>query len=333
MFEFWDLIKKGINYYERDMSDYADKYFNDAKELRKDGEYLIDIIYSTRNFKSMFTCSYEDDTPTIFNSYFTIINKTVKAYNDGQLEKDICEFILSKMMNLKAMFLKSVKSDLYILIGGSEELYKTVKLYDDFKKYLQINKQKLIEHFKEFNKVMNIKLTEYDIDLITAWCYVIILTDYESSGEIDNGYVATTDDIQWDKTFSSSKTRIKRDIETVTYRMPRLMLICNNEEYKKEYINEFKIILQKCRVSEKTVINFQKDFSKQVFAYDENNYKQYLSFDPFVNDNIFDNKNGCGKYIIYFIPIVGPVYIIYKIISFLTREIKQYIKVLFDAFK
>ncbi len=332
--QFWELINKGVDYYERGMNDYEEKYFAEAKCLRKDAEYLIGVIHSTRNFKTMFECTYDEDTATIFNSYFTVINYTVKAYDEGSIERDICEYILSKMLDLKAMFLKSVKSHLWLLTGEQDDSAKVVKMYDDFKKYLQINKKKLISAFNEFNRVVDIKLTEYDIDLLTAWCYIIILNDYESSGSIDNGYVARTSGIQWDKTFSSSQTRIERDIEMVTYRMPRLMLICyDEEEYRKEYIKEFRTILQKCGVAEKDVIKFQKDFSKKVFAYDTDDYKQYLSFEPFINDNILENKNGCRKYIIYFIPIVGPIYIIYKIISYWVKTIKEYIKVLFDAFK
>lgn len=334
LMEFWDLINEGIDYYERGMSDYEDKCFSDARALRKDAEYLIRIIYSTRNFRTMFECSYAEDTPTIFNSYFTVINNTVKAYNKGDIEKDICEYILTRMMDLKSMFLKSVESHLWLLTSKGENSAKTVKLYDDFKVFLQKNKKKLISLFSDFSKLVNVRLTEYDVDLLTAWCYVIILNDYESSGKIDNGYVAKTSGIQWDKTFSSSETRIERDVETVTYRMPRLMLICTNEEqYRKEYIREFKVILQKCGVPDKNVTRFQKDFSNQVFAYNKDNYRQYLSFDPFINDNILGNKSGCKKYLIYFIPIVGPIYIIYKIISFWTREIKQYIKGILEVFR
>ena len=295
--QFWELINKGIDYYERGMNDYEEKYFAEAKHLRKDAEYLIDIIHSTRNFKTMFECTYDKDTATIFNSYFTVINYTVKAYDNGVIEKDICEYILSKMMDLKAMFLKSVNLHLWLLTGEQDDSAKTIKLYDDFKEYLQINKKKLVSTLYEFNRVTNIRLTEYDIDLLTAWCYIIILNDYESCGSIDNGYVAKTNGIQWDKTFSSSQTRIELDSETVTYRMPRLMLICSDEEeYRKEYIRELKSILEKCRISERDVVKFQKDFSKQVFSYDKDNYKQYLSFDPFVNENIFGNKSGCRAY-------------------------------------
>ncbi len=332
--EFWELINKGIDYYERGMNEYKEKYFDEAKLLRKDAEYLIGIIHSTRNFKTMFECSNDEDTATIFNSYFTVINYTVKAYDNGDIEKDICEYILSKMMDLKTMFLKSVELHLWLLTSVQDDSAKTIKLYADFKEYLQINKKKLVSIFNDFYRVINVKLTEYDIDLLTAWCYIIILNDYESYGSIDNGYVAKTSGIQWDKTFSSSQTRIERDIETVTYRIPRLSLICNDEsEYRKEYIKELKNILIKCRVSEKDVVKFQKDFSNQVFSYDKDNYKQYLSFDPFVNENILGNKSGCNKYIIYFIPIVGPVYFICQIIKYWTKQAVQIIKVIFDVFK
>lgn len=332
--DFWRVIETGIDYYERGMDDYKEKYFDEAKKLRKDAEYLIDVIRSTRNFKSMFECSCDEDTTNIFNSYFTVINNTVKKYNDGNVEKDICEYILSKMMDLKAMFLKSVNLHLWLLTGEQEDSGKTVKLYDDFKEYLQINSKKIVSAFDEFNKVVNIKLTEYDIDLLIAWCYIIILNDYESDGTIDNGYVARTSGVQWDKTFSSSQTRIERDVENVTYRMPRLMLICSDEkEYRKEYVKEFKIVLEKCGISEKNVMKFQKEFSKKVFSYDKDNYKQYLAFDPFVNDNILCNKSGCSKYIIYFIPIVGPVYIIYQIIKYWSKQVIQILKAIFDVFR
>ena len=41
---FWELINKGIDYYERGMDDYEEKYFSEAKSSRKDAEYLIGII-------------------------------------------------------------------------------------------------------------------------------------------------------------------------------------------------------------------------------------------------------------------------------------------------
>lgn len=332
--KFWEIVNKGINYYERGMYEYSEKYFSEAKPLRKGAEYLIGVIRSTGNFHTMFECTCEEDTPTIFNSYFTVINYTIKGYENGEIEKEICEYILKKMMDLKAMFLKSVEKHLWILTGEKEYTEKTLKLYDDFKDFLQINKKKLIQSFDEFRKVVNVKLTEYDIDLMTAWCYIILLNDYESSGTVDHGYVARTSGVQWDSTFSSAKTRIERDVETRIYRMPRLLLIhTNEEEYRKEYIKEFKTILQKCGVSEKGVVKFQKEFSKQVFAYDTDNYKQYLSFEPFVNENILGNKSGCSQYFVYFIPVFGPLYLIWKIICYWAKTIKEYLKVILDVFK
>lgn len=332
--DFWHLINKGTEYYERGMDEYKEEYFEQAIELRKDAEFLIWVIEITRNFKTMFNCSLESDTATIFNSYLTVINKTVQGYKNNELGKDICEYILTRLLDLKAMFLKSVESHLYLLTQGKKESAEAVKLYDDFKKYLQHNKQKLIEIFKEYRQIVNIKLTEHDIDLLTAWCYVIILNDYESTNDVDLGYVAQTDGINWNDTFSSAKTTIERNVETRTYRMPRLLLIhLDEEEYRKEYIKEFKIILQKCGISEKKVLKFQKDFSDKVFSYNKDNYRHYLAFDPFVNDNIFNKRKFFNDFTVIYIPVVGPFIFVYRIIKNIAKEIKEYLFIFKDVFK
>lgn len=332
--DFWEIIDKGIDYGERRMYDYRDKYYNQALSMRPDAEYLIDILLNTSNFNTMFSCTLEEDTPTIFNSYFTTVSNTVKAYRNGDLGKDISDYILTKLLDLKAMFLKSVRSHLWILTGKNEYSQKTLAIYNDFIQYLQINKDKLVSAFKDFGQTFGTELTAHDIDLITAWCYVIILNDYQDTDEVDNGYTARTDGIRYDNTFSSATTRIERDIHSVTYRMPRLLwLYADEEEYRKEYIQDFKIILKKCGISEKSVVKFQKDFQKKVFEYDKDNYSQYLEFDPFVNENILGNKRPYSDCLIYFIPVVGPVYFIYQAFRGIFKELLQYAKIIFDAFK
>lgn len=332
--DFWELIDKGIDYEERGMYDYRDKYYSQAVSLRPDAEYLINILLDTRNFNTMFSCTLEEDTPTIFNSYFTVINNTIKAYRNGDLSKDIADYILTRLLDLKAMFLKSVRSHLWILTGKNEYSKKTLELYNDFIQYLQINKDKLVAAFEDFGQTVAVNLTEHDIDLITAWCYIILLNDYQDTDEVDNGYTAHTDGVRYDENFSSATTRIERDIHSVTYRMPRLLLLyANEEEYRKEYIKDFKIILKKCGISEKSVVKFQKDFQKKVFEYDKDNYRQYLAFDPFVNDNILGNKRPFSGCLIYFIPVVGPLYFIYQAFRAIFKELILYAKIIFDAFK
>lgn len=328
--EFWDLLNKAIGYYERGMWDYAEKCFGEAKAAREDAEYLISVIYATRNFKSMFTCSNDENTSAVFDAYFNTISNTAALGDSGKIKKDICEYILGRMADLKTMFLKSVALDIVCLTGRQADSDRTVKIYDDFKDYLRINRQKLLNLFKN----AGVSLTGRDIDLLTAWCYVILLGDYEESGDVDHGYVARTDGVQWDATFSSAKTRIERDVRTVTYHMPRLGLVyIPEEEYIREYRKEFRAVLQKCGIPEKKVVSFQKEFSQQVFVYDTNNYRQYLSYEPFVNENIWGNKSVNKSVLMYFIPVVGPVYFAGKIIKHCFNEVIGFVRGLFDTFK
>lgn len=67
--EFWDLLNKAIGYYERGMWDYAEKLFGEAKAAREDAEYLVNVIYATRNFKSIFTCAQDENTTAVFDAY------------------------------------------------------------------------------------------------------------------------------------------------------------------------------------------------------------------------------------------------------------------------
>lgn len=97
------------------------------------------------------------------------------------------------MADLKTMFLKSVALDIVRLTGKRVDSDRTVRIYDDFKDYLQMNRQKLLDLFKNAGA----SLTGRDIDLLTAWCYVILLGNYEESGDVDHGYVARTDGVQW----------------------------------------------------------------------------------------------------------------------------------------
>ena len=217
------------------------------------------------------------------------------------------------MADLKTMFLKSVALDIVRLTGKRVDSDRTVRIYDDFKDYLQMNRQKLLDLFKNAGA----SLTGRDIDLLTAWCYVILLGNYEVSRDVDHGCVARTDGVQWDATFSSAKTWLERDVRTVTYHMPRLGLVyIPEEEYIREYRKEFRAVLQKCGIPEKKVVSFQKEFSQQVLVYDTNNYRQYLSYEPFVNENIWGNKSVNKSVLIYFIPVVGQIYIVGKIIKY-----------------
>lgn len=254
------------------------------------------------------------------------IRNTAALCDSGKIKKDICEYILSRMADLKTMFLKSVALDIVRLTGKRVDSDRTVRIYDDFKDYLQMNRQKLLDLFKNAGA----SLTGRDIDLLTAWCYVILLGNYEESGDVDHGYVARTDGVQWDATFSSAKTRLERDVRTVTYHMPRLMLVHIPEE---EYRKDFKALLQKCGIPEKKVVSFQKEFSQQVLVYDTNNYRQYLSYEPFVNENIWGNKSVNKSVLIYFIPVVGQIYIVGKIIKYCFGGIIGFVRGLFDTFK
>ena len=329
--EFWDLLNKAIGYYERGMWDYAEKCFGEAKAAREDAEYLINVIYATRNFKSLFTCSNDENTSAVFDAYFNTISNTAALGDSGKIKKDICEYILSRMADLKTVFLKSVALDIVRLTCEQEDTEKTVRIYDDFKDYLQMNRQKLLDLFKN----VGVRMTGRDIDLLTAWCYVILLGDYEVSRDVDHGYVARTDGTQWDATFSSARTRLERDVRSVTIHMPRLGLVhIPAEEYIREYRKEFKALLQKCGISEKKVMSFQKEFSQQVFVYDTNDYRQYLAFEPFVNENILGNKSGGSKSVlIYFIPVVGQIYIVGKIVKYCFEGVFGFVRGLFDTFK
>ncbi len=104
--EFWDLLNKAIGYYERGMWDYAEKLFGEAKAAREDAEYLVNVIYATRNFKSIFTCAQDENTTAVFDAYFNTIRNTAALCDSGKIKKDICEYILSRMADLKTMFFK-----------------------------------------------------------------------------------------------------------------------------------------------------------------------------------------------------------------------------------
>lgn len=80
--------------------------------------------------------------------------------------------------------------DIVRLTGKRVDSDRTVRIYDDFKDYLQMNRQKLLDLFN------GASLTGRDIDLLTAWCYVILLGNYEESDDVDHGYVARTDGVQ-----------------------------------------------------------------------------------------------------------------------------------------
>lgn len=105
------------------------------------------------------------------------------------------------MADLKTMFLKSVALDIVRLTGKRVDSDRTVRIYDDFKDYLQMNRQKLLDLFKNAGA----SLTGRDIDLLTAWCYVILLGNYEVSRDVDHGCVARTDGVQWDAHFPRRK--------------------------------------------------------------------------------------------------------------------------------
>lgn len=176
--EFWNLINKGLEYYEKKMFDCACKYFNQAKKLRKDGAYLTEIIHLTKNFNSMFTCDDKKESYIVFNAYFDTIKETKRLYSDKKIEEDIYGYIMTRLLDLKAMFLKSIKHHLCILSERTEYSFEILKLYGDFKEYLQKNKEKIINNYMKVNKDTDNELIEQDIELLISWCDIIVLNDY-----------------------------------------------------------------------------------------------------------------------------------------------------------
>lgn len=286
--EFWRLIGKGMECYDKKMFEEAERLFDQAIQLRKEGEWLVFVIKQTRNFNCLFTNSTAE-----FDIYFGLIVSTVQKANQGEITGETADYILERLTDIKTMFYKTVAFHGYKLgmqtyfhdedNSLEEEQRNVVELYDAFKDYLKENKEKIQTVLGNIGKQYNI--SQSDVRYILVLCYMILLGSYEVHGSSNNGYRADTFSIDGGNGFSSSETTIRENITYHEFQLPRLDLI-GKESYRSLYIDELKELLAACEIPEKGLLQFQREFQTSVFQYMDGSLLQLFKFDPFVNKKI-----------------------------------------------
>lgn len=265
--EFWKFIDEGCNYLEGDMFDYASKSFAKAEPLKNGGSYLIEIIRMTRNFHYIFRDNEEE-----FETYFGSILLTIQKANNGEIDSDIFEYIIIRLIDLKEMFIKTVAKHFIALTYQSE--CSVIILFDKFKDYLIDNKDKIINILGNANS--KYKISEQDIDTVIMWIYNILLTDGEINSETDKGWIATT---------TGDITTIRQNIHYSCIKYPRIKRILK-ENYSGVYIRELTILFEKYEKKQTDILKFQQDFQQRVYLYVDYNCRSMISYEPFIKKNI-----------------------------------------------